>query len=752
MRYNKGVCTANENKMIRKVETMPIIFDANSKTFRLDAKGSSYAFCVNQYGYLQHLYYGAHISDTALEELTYIPGHAGLYPVPAERTGGYFSVGLAGMEYPCYGRGDWRGTALSLRRTDTGTQDADIRYVSHKIYAGKPALVGQPATYASEDEADTLEVLCRDEVSGAEVTLFYTVFRDLAVITRRAVIRNAGACRLELERALSLCVDLQDVSDLDVIRLWGDWAKERTVERTPLSHGTQSIGTLGGASSCLYNPFLALCSHDANESAGDAYGFNLVYTGNFLASAELDSSCNGRVLMGIHPDNFRWQLEVGERFETPEAVMVYSDTGLGGMSRTFHRLYSEHLIRGKWKTERRPILINNWEATYFHFDEEKVFAIAEEASKLGIEMLVLDDGWFGKREDDSSGLGDWYVNENKLHGGLKKLVDRIHGLGMKFGIWFEPEMISPDSDLFRAHPDWALQIPGRSLSLGRNQCVLDMSRTDVQDYLFERISDVLSQGGVDYVKWDFNRYFSEVGSSTVSPERQGEVCHRYCLGLYALLERLHTAFPDLLLEGCASGGGRFDPAWLYYAPQFWTSDNSDAIDRLDIQYGTSFCYPPSAMGAHVSACPNHQVGRTEPIKTRGDVALMGAFGYELDLRTLTDEEKEEVRRQCADFIADYELTHKGDFYRLISPWNDRTDCAWSFVSRDRSQAILTFTVIRTRQNTARFVKMQGLDPDATYRCTETGEEYHGDTLMRAGYCIRRLKPDYISHRLHFTKI
>lgn len=730
---------------------MPILYNEQTKTFRLDAKDSSYAFLINEHGYLQHLYYGAHISDTSLSELAYTAHHASFHAHPANNTV-YFSQDVTRMEYPCFGRGDCRGTALSIRRSDTGTVDTDLTYVSHKIYAGKPGLAGQPATYATAGEADTLELLLRDAVSGAEVTLFYTVFRDLAAIARHAAIRNAGGNVLELERALSLCVDFLDVSDMDVIHLYGDWARERMVERVPMMHGTQSVGSLRGASSHIHNPFLAVCSHNATETAGDVCGVSLVYCGNFLASAEMAPDGGGRVLLGIHPDAFRWRLEAGEVFETPEAISVWSSTGLGEMSRTYHKLYANYLVRGKWKTERRPILINNWEATYFHFDEEKIFGIAEEASKLGIEMLVLDDGWFGKRDDDRSGLGDWFVNENKLKGGLKKLVDRIHGLGMKFGIWFEPEMVSPDSDLYRAHPDWALHIPGRENSVGRNQYVLDMTRTDVQNYLFERFEDVLSQGGIDYIKWDFNRNLSEVGSLTVGVERQGEVFHRYCLGLYALLERLHNAYPELLLEGCSGGGGRFDPAWLYYAPQIWTSDDSDAIERLDIQYGTSFCYPPSTMGAHVSACPNHQVHRSTPFATRGNVALMGAFGYELDLRSLTDEERELVRQQCEDFRRDYELTHTGDFYRLISPWHDRTDCAWCFVSTDKKAALLTYTVIRAKICTPRYVKLQGLAPEVLYRCVETGEEYHGDTLMHAGYCIRKTGSDFHSEKLHFMAV
>lgn len=731
---------------------MPILYNEQTRTFLLDAADSCYAFRITELGYLQHLHYGAHISDADLASLAAPVPHSSIYPRPAEPHEGYFSLGVNKMEYPCFGCGDYRGTALAVRRTDTGTAETDIVYVSHRIYAGKPALAGQPATYAAEEEADTLEVLCRDRVSGAEVTLFYTVFRDLAAIARRVVIRNASDTPLEVERALSLCVDWDDVHNADVIHLYGDWARERKFERVPLIHGTQSVGSLRGASSHVHNPFLALCDRSATETAGEVCGFSLIYTGNFLASAEMDTDGGGRVLMGIHPDGFRWRLEPGEVFETPEAVTVYSSAGLGAMSRTFHKLYANHLVRGKWKTERRPILINNWEATYFDFDEEKIFAIAEEASRYGIEMLVLDDGWFGKRDNDRSGLGDWYVNEQKLHGGLARLVSRIHGLGMKFGLWFEPEMISPDSDLFRSHPDWALHCPGRPMSLGRNQCVLDMSRPDVRDYLFGRISAILDECGIDYIKWDFNRNLTEVGSATVPPERQGEVWHRYCLGLYELLERLHNAYPGLLLEGCAGGGGRFDPAWLYYAPQFWTSDDTDAIERLDIQYGTSMCYPPSSMSAHVSACPNHQTGRTTPFAARGDVALGGSFGYELDLRTLSDEEKEEVRRQCADYHKYYDLTHFGDYYRLLSPWEDRTGCAWSFVSPDRSEVLLTYAVIRGGIQTSRLVRLQGLDPDRLYRCEETGEEYHGDTLMNHGYCFRNIHKDYQTTRLHFVAV
>lgn len=730
---------------------MPILFDEQHRTFRLDAKDSSYLFRIEHHGYLQHIYYGAHISDTALDSLAYTCNHASFSAVVEMGNPEYFSRDITRFEYPCFGCGDNRSTALAIRRS-TGTMDTDIQYISHKIYPGKPGIPGQPATYAGADEAETLEILCRDGVSGAEVTLFYTVFETLSVITRRAVIRNASPSPMDVERAFSLCLDFNDVSDMDLIHFWGGWAKERNFERVPLMHGTQSVGSLRGASSHAHNPFVTLCSHDATETAGDAYGVSLVYTGNFLASAEMDPDGGGRILMGIHPDGFCWHLEPGESFETPEAVLVYSATGLGEMSRTYHRLFRTHLCRGKWKTEKRPILINNWEATYFDFNEESIFAIAKEAVALGIEMLVLDDGWFGKRDNDSSGLGDWYVNEQKLKGGVRSLAERIHGLGMKFGIWFEPEMISPDSDLYRAHPDWALHIEGRPLSIGRHQYVLDMTRQDVRDYLFARISAVLNEGKIDYVKWDFNRNLSEVGSATVGKERQGEVAHRYCLGLYALLEQLLRAFPDLLLEGCSGGGGRFDPAWLYYAPQIWTSDNTDAIDRLDIQYGTSFCYPISSMGAHISACPNHQSGRVTPFATRGNVALSGTFGYELDLRKLSEEEKELVRRQCAEYHQYYTLTHEGDLYRLISPWKNRTASAWSFVSPDKREALLTYVVIRGGITVRRYIRLQGLDPEKRYLCEETGETFRGDTLMQAGFCIREKMRDYNSGKWHFVAV
>lgn len=732
---------------------MAIQFISATKIFKLDTNKTSYILQVNGYGYLLHHYYGAYIPDSEMDYLGYTVGHSSFSPsVPCWKSGEpYFSKDVSRMEYSCNGCGDFRGSALSIIRS-TGTADTDIKYVSHKIYAGKPQIVGLPATYAAADEATTLEILCLDEASGAEVTLYYTVFEALGAMTRHVSVKNTSDKIMNIQRIFSTCVDFHDARDMDLIHLYGSWAMERKFERIPLMHGTQVISSKRGASSAMHNPFIAVCSHDATEEHGDAYGFNLVYSGNFAASAEMDTDGGARVLMGINPEGFNWKLEAGESFTTPETVMVYSNEGIGGMSRIYHRLYRNNLCRGEWKNTRRPILINNWEATYFNFDEEKLYDIAKTASELGIEMFVMDDGWFGDRNTDKSGLGDWFVNESKLKGGLGKLVDRVNDLGMKFGIWFEPEMVSKDSNLFRAHPEWALQTPNRPMSIARAQYVLDMSRADVRDYLFDCISQVLDNANIAYIKWDFNRNLTEVGSALLDADRQGEVFHRYVLGLYELLERILNKYPHLIIEGCSSGGGRFDPAWLYYAPQSWTSDDTDAIERLDIQYGTSMCYPVSSMGSHISACPNHQTKRTTPLTTRGHVAMSGTFGYELDLTKLTDEEKEIVKGQCDEYRKYYDLINKGDLYRLISPWKDRTRCAWSFVSEDKNEVLLTYVVIRGGIYDRHYVRLNGLDENRYYRNVQTGQVLSGKALMNAGICIQERLRDYESRMYHFISV
>ena len=732
---------------------MPIQFYPQNRIFKLDTKSTSYVLQIGNYDYMLHLYYGASVSDAELGYMAYTCPHGAHFPrVESENAENpFFSKDLHRMEYSCNGCGDFRGSALTIRRS-TGTEDTDIQYVSHKIYAGKPKIDGQPATYADENEATTLEILCKDHVSCAEVTLFYTVFERYGAMTRHTVVRNTSDVPMDIKRVLSTCVDFHDASDMDFIHLYGGACKERRYERTPLLYSMQGVSSKRGCSSHMQNPFIALCSHDATEEYGDAYGFNLVYTGNFIATAEMDSDCGARVLMGINPEGFTWHLEPNESFTTPEAVMVYSNEGLGGMSRTFHKLYRNNLCRGYWKNRKRPILINNWEATYFNFDDEKLYDIAKTASELGIEMLVMDDGWFGDRNSSHSGLGDWFVNEEKLKGGLSKLTERVNALGMKFGIWFEPEMVSRRSELYKEHPDWVLKTTDRHKSISRYQYVLDMSRQDVRDYLFGCITNVLDRANITYVKWDFNRSLTEVGSVLLEADRQQEVFHRYVLGLYELLERILTAYPKLLLEGCASGGGRFDPAWLYYAPQIWASDDSDAIERLDIQYGTSMCYPTSSVGAHVSACPNHQVGRTTPLQTRGNVAMAGTFGYELDLTKLTDEEKEMVRKQCKDYHKYFNVIHNGELYRLISPWKDRTKCAWMYVSEDKNEALVTYVVIRYRVFQRNYLRLSGLDPNKRYRNEQTGQILSGDTLMNVGINIQENLRDYDSCTFHFIAV
>lgn len=733
---------------------MPIQFDSERKIFKLDSQSTSYVLQIGPYNYLLHLYYGDKIPDTDLSYLSYtVPQSSTSALVSHERpqNGFYFSKDISRMEYACNGCGDMRQSALTVLRS-TGTDDTDIQYVSHKIYSGKPPIQGQPATYATDEEATTLEILCRDNVSGAEVTLFYTVFENYGATTRRVVIHNPTKEPMTLKRIMSACVDFHDASDMDFIHLYGKWAKERTFERTPLFHGTQSVSSKRGCSSHMHNPFVALCSRDATESHGDVYGFNLVYTGNFLASAEMDANGGARVLLGINPEGFSWLLEAGECFCTPEAVMVYSNQGLGGMSRIFHKLYRNNLCRGSWKNKKRPILINNWEATYFNFDQDKLYDLAKTASELGIEMLVMDDGWFGDRNSDHLGLGDWFVNEEKIQGGLGKLTGRINDLGMKFGIWFEPEMVSKDSNLFREHPDWALQTPNRPMSIARYQYVLDMSRADVRDYLFDCMKNVLDNANIAYIKWDFNRNLTEVGSALLGADRQQEVFHRYVLGLYELLERLLSAYPDLLLEGCAGGGGRFDPAWLYYAPQIWTSDDTDATERLDIQYGTSLCYPVSSMGSHVSVCPNHQTGRTSPFSTRGNIALEGTFGYELDVTKLTEEEKQMVKHQCGEYHKYYDVIHNGDLYRLISPWKNRTRCAWCLVSPDKREVLATYVVIRSDIKERYYFRLEGLEPNFRYQNQETGQILTGATLMNAGICVEGQFCDMQSKKFHFVAI
>ncbi len=703
---------------------MPISFDEKNKIFKLDTKTSTYAILVFEQGYLVHLYYGAKVPDVNLKYLMYRGWFDSLSPFAPGVEDPLFSADISPLEYSTNGAGDFRISALSVRNAD-GNTVTDLRYVSHKITKGKPALTGLPASFAKEEEAETLEIEAVDPVTGVRAFLLYTVFEDSGVMARSVRLENRGTASVALERAYSLCLDLPRM-DLDMVHMYGKWAKENTTVRHPLQHGIQSIHSKRGMTGPNHNPFLALADHTATEETGEVYGLSLVYSGNFAIDVETDTRGCPRVLMGINPEDFRWKLDPGESFTAPEAITVYSSEGLGGMSRTFHHFFLDHLMRSKWTKKKRPLLINSWEAAFFDFDGDKLVEFARAAKELGIEMLVMDDGWFGHRSDDHRALGDWTVNEEKLGGSLSHLIERVNALGVKFGIWYEPEMINPVSDLYRAHPDWAIRAPGRESSMSRHQCVLDMTRQDVRDNIFQQMYDVISQNNIEYIKWDCNRHITEAASLALPADQQGEFFHRYVLGVYDLMDRITTAFPHILLENCSSGGGRFDAGMLYYSPQIWASDNTDPIERLSIQFGASLCYPPAAMGAHVSANP-----RTG-IETRGNVALCGTFGYELDPGRLTAEEKEIVKQQAAAYHKYYDLTHYGDFYRITSPTEDPFLCDWEFVSPDKTKVLFTRVVMRRPENVYQRLCLRGLDPEKLYTDEETGETYSGALLMHGG--------------------
>ncbi|WP_178024732.1 alpha-galactosidase [uncultured Paenibacillus sp.] len=721
---------------------MPIFFDEAKGLFHLQSRNTSYLIQL-VHGYPAHAYFGAKLRhDSNLEGLLTFQERASFSPnpLPEEKS---VSLDSLPQEYPQYGTSDFRSPAYQVRLAN-GTRATELTYRTHRIVPGKPALEGLPAVYVEQDnEAETLELELEDRVSGLTVVLSYTVFADFDAIARSARLSNGSGEPIQLERALSASVDFSDAS-YDALYLSGAWARERHVQRRRLAPGVTGISSRRGSSSHQQNPFLALLRPDATEQQGEVYGFSLVYSGSFTAEAEVEQFGTTRVSIGINPFDFTWKLAPGESFQTPEAVLVYSAEGLGGMSRTYHRLYRTRLCRGQFRDQERPILVNNWEATYFDFNADKIEAIAKEGSKLGIELFVLDDGWFGRRDRDNSSLGDWFEDRRKLPDGLADLATRVKDTGLQFGLWFEPEMVSPDSDLYRAHPDWCLHVPGRRRTEARDQLVLDMSRSDVRQYLYERLSDIFSTVPITYVKWDMNRNMTEIGSAASPAERQGEVAHRYMLGLYELLERLTGEFPHILFESCSGGGGRFDPGMLYYMPQTWTSDDTDAAERLKIQYGTSIVYPVSTMGAHVSAVPNHQVERTTPLTFRGDVAMSGNFGYELDLTRFTDDEKETAKRQIGLYKEIRGLVQQGDLYRLQSPF-EGNETAWMFVSPDQDEALLCyFRVLAEPNGPLRSVKLQGLDPAKDYEVAGSGEVYGGDRLMSAGLSMASVRGDFSS--------
>jgi len=737
---------------------MAVVFNSETGIFHLSAGDSSYVMQLTPGNDLLHLYWGRRLGDA---NLTCLYRPAAMAFSPNSHPENYdMTYDTLPMEYPFYGTGDFRMPAIEVENSD-GSHITELKYISHEIYRGKPALAGLPATYTeSDDEAETLDVTMTDSLTKVTVVLSFTAFARYSVVTRSVRIINEGSEGISLNRAFSCSLDI--IGDrFEMLQLSGSWARERHEYRRSLVPGMQAVESRRGSSSHMQNPFIALASPEATEEAGDVMGFSLVYSGSFFAGVEVDQFGMSRVGLGINPFNFSWNLEAGEAFQTPEAVLVYSSEGFGGMSRSFHRLYRERLVRGTWRDRERPLLINNWEATYFDFNEEKILKIADGAKDLGIELFVLDDGWFGKRDSDNSSLGDWFVDKNKLPNGLKGLAEKVNAMGLDFGIWVEPEMVSVESELYRAHPDWCLHVPQRRRTESRNQLVLDMTRIEVQDELISMLAAVFSSAPITYVKWDMNRNMTEVYSEALLPEQQGEVMHRYILGLYRVMNELNERFPDILFESCSGGGGRFDPGMLYYMPQTWSSDDTDGVERLKIQWGTSFVYPAISAGAHVSDVPNHQVQRSTPLLTRLHTAMGGNLGFELDLSELSEGDRAMVAIHGAIYKQIRRLVQFGDFHRILSPFEENMT-SWMFTSPDEKEGALFYSRVLARPHEGPvLLKCRGLDPDYTYRLENFDnlyqllgykETYGGDELMYAGFRLPPMLGDFQSNLLRFKAL
>ena len=732
---------------------MPITYHEKEQLFHLKTKNSSYIIGLFNRRNPMHLYYGKRMEN--IESIGHFISQeynrCSNYAVhPAESENGiYLSGEFIPAEYPFYGNPDLKTPAFSAEYKD-GSRITEAVYHSHKISDGKPKLSGLPATYTESDsEAQTLEITLRDSVTGMDIILCYTAYADIDAICRSVRVENHGADTIKLTSVLSASLDFLD-KDFDFVSLGGTWSRENHISRQPLFFGTQLVESRRGSSGHIHNPFFALARPDTTERSGEVYGFSLVYSGNFICGTEVTEFDRSRAYIGINPFDFAWQLASGETFTAPEAVLVYSAEGFGGMSRTYHKLYRTRLARGNFRDKNRPPLANNWEGTTFHFDEEKILAIARKAKEAHAELMVLDDGWFGERNSDTTSLGDWYPDLKKLPNGIKGLAEKINDMGLLFGLWFEPEMMSPASELYKKHPDWCIHVANRPKSLGRTQTILDLSREEVCEYIIGFLSDILENNPIAYIKWDYNRNFTEIGSATLPPEKQSEVAHRYMLGLYRILETIKTKFPHVLLEGCASGGGRFDPGQMYYFDQYWNSDNSDAIDRLKIQYGTSLVMPAIMQGAHVSKSPQYPQVRHTPHQTRGHVAMTGQFGFESDLSKATDEEIREMQEMVALRKKIENVVNFGDMYRLDSPF-EKNYSSVEFLSEDKCHAVLFHCCVHGKHNgIGHYVKMQNLDPDATYVCEETGMEYSGSVLCNHGLMFMHRK-DYESHLYNFYK-
>lgn len=719
---------------------MSIQINPAKTLFTLHTAHTSYQMWADERGILHHLYYGPAIGDDDLRPTEFY-SDCGFSPNPAGVDVRDYSLDTMSQEYTGCGVGDFRISCLSVSNTD-GSPTADLRFVEAKLLPGKYALPGLPASFDNGGECQTLQLTLKDALTGLTVTLLYGVYEEADVITRAALIENGGKGAMQLHKAASACLDLP-FGEWELIHFHGRHCMERQPERAPLLSAVQTLRSARGASSHHHNPFAILAAPHTTEDAGDCLGAMLVYSGNFKIECERSQLHSTRLVAGISDDDFTWTLAPGESFVTPEVLFTYSSEGLGELSRQYHRFLQHNMIRSSWKDRPRPILINNWEATYMDFDGERIYAIAKQARELGVEMMVLDDGWFGQRADDHTGLGDWQVNEKKLGCTLTELISRIRGLGMHFGLWIEPEMVCYGTKLYEEHPEWVLSVPGRKPTTGRSQLVLDMGRKDVVDYLYGIFSALLRDNDISYIKWDMNRNMTDVFSRVLPADRQGEASHRYMLGLYDLLNRLTSEFPDVLFEGCSGGGGRFDAGMLQYFPQIWCSDDTDPIQRLKIQYGTSFGYPPCTMGSHVSASPNHQTGRHTPLATRAVVAMAGVFGYELDLGLLSDEEKEQIRTQiktCRDLQP---LLIDGRYDRLTDAMTDTYFTAWQQTASDASRAVVSIVVVDPKPNPWPIhITLKGLDPDAHYRDSRTGKVYTGAALCHAGLTLPILMGDY----------
>ena len=731
---------------------MNIFFNEETKTFVLETLNTSYAMQINNSGFLRHLYYGKKIN--AQDDLSSFIMGKGLvfssnYP---ENTPSSESVGANPYEFSAFGSGDFRISACRLTK-ENGSSVTSLHYKSYEICDGKNQISNLPASFAEQNMAKTLIITCEDRFSGTEIILYYTIFADSDCIARSVKVINRTNQTIKIEKLQSLQLDFFH-SNFDFIYNYGQWARERHVKRTKLQPGIQGFKNVRGSSGHQHTPAFVLASPNATENNGDVYGAILVYSGSYSVEIEVSEIGETRSLIGVNSELFSWELKANEEFHSPEALLIYSDKGLSDFSQKSHKFIVEHIIRSPWKHQKRPLLINNWEGTYFDFDDEKICNIAKAAAEVGIEMLVLDDGWFGHRNDDKSSLGDWFVNTDKIKN-FRRMVQKINSYGLKFGLWFEPEMISIDSELYKQHPEWVLCVPDKPRTFWRNQLVLNMGRKEVVDYLFETMAKIISENNIEYIKWDMNRNLTEIFANNLPAERQGEAAHRFVMGVYELHERLITRFPNLLIEGCSGGGGRFDAGMLYYVPQIWCSDDSDAVERIAIQNGTSLFYPASTMGAHVSVCPNHQTGRSVSLDLRGAIALGGTFGYELDITQCSEEEKQKIREQVAMYHKFNDLVREGEFYRITENFGEDNVSSWAYVAEDGSEALAIITrklSIPCSVQQTDFIQIPGLIDDALY---EVNNEFkmHGSTLKNAGIATgKKLYGDATYAMYHVVKV